>query len=103
MLCDRQNTSDKQASSKEFYGGKWNPYIQNISAVPEEHGTSHFCTVDKDRNAVSMTSTINGVFGSFLVSPSTGILLNNQMADFSDANTTSDVTPIHARKSYMVI
>ncbi|MBN8161843.1 gamma-glutamyltransferase, partial [Vibrio vulnificus] len=48
-----------------------------------DHGTSHFCIVDGERNAVSMTTTINFSFGAGLLSPSTGIVLNNEMGDFS--------------------
>lgn len=48
-----------------------------------DHGTSHFCIVDSARNAVSMTSTVNSQFGSGLLSTSTGIVLNNEMDDFS--------------------
>ena len=39
--------------------------------------------VDEGRNAVAMTSTINTAFGSKFISESTGILLNNEMDDFS--------------------
>jgi gamma-glutamyltranspeptidase/glutathione hydrolase/leukotriene-C4 hydrolase len=39
--------------------------------------------VDADRNAVAMTTTINFPFGSKLLSPSTGIILNNEMDDFA--------------------
>lgn len=49
----------------------------------EDHGTSHFCIVDGDRNAVSVTSTVNSVFGSGVLSTSTGIVINNEMDDFS--------------------
>ncbi len=45
----------------------------------EDHGTSHFSIIDKDRNAVSMTTTVNTLFGSAVVSPSTGILFNDQV------------------------
>ena len=45
--------------------------------------TQHLCTADAAGNWVSMTSTINTGFGSKVVIPGTGILLNNEMDDFS--------------------
>ncbi len=45
--------------------------------------TTHFCTADAQGNWVACTTTINTSFGSKVVIPGTGILLNNQMDDFS--------------------
>jgi gamma-glutamyltranspeptidase/glutathione hydrolase len=48
---------------------------------PEENGTSHFVTIDRDGNAVSYTSTIEGSFGSGIMID--GYYLNNELTDFS--------------------
>ena len=45
--------------------------------------TTHFCTADAEGNWVTCTTTLNTSFGSKVVVPGTGILLNNQMDDFS--------------------
>jgi gamma-glutamyltranspeptidase / glutathione hydrolase len=52
-------------------------------AHEEAAGTSHTVVVDRHGNAVSMTTTIEGVFGSRLMVR--GFLLNNQLTDFSFA------------------
>lgn len=46
-------------------------------------------TADASGLAVSMTSTINRAFGSRVMVPETGLVLNNQMNDFSVPNTTN--------------
>ncbi len=47
--------------------------------------TTHFCAADALGNVVSITATINTAFGSKVVIPGTGILMNNEMDDFSIA------------------
>ncbi|EPE07541.1 gamma-glutamyltranspeptidase [Ophiostoma piceae UAMH 11346] len=47
------------------------------------HGTSHVVTSDNSGLAISSTTTINTLFGSTLMTPKSGIILNNQMNDFS--------------------
>jgi gamma-glutamyltranspeptidase/glutathione hydrolase len=46
-------------------------------------GTSHLCVIDGDGNAVALTTTVNGYFGSGLRTPNTDVVLNNQIDDFS--------------------
>ena len=45
--------------------------------------TSHFSVLDKDGNRAAVTQTINTLFGSGFVPPGTGVILNNEMDDFS--------------------
>ena len=49
----------------------------------ESDQTTHYSVVDKAGNAVAVTYTLNTNFGSGIVAPGTGILLNNEMDDFS--------------------
>jgi gamma-glutamyltranspeptidase/glutathione hydrolase len=51
----------------------------------ESENTTHLTVVDQQHNVVSMTFTINGGFGAGVVTPGTGILLNNEMDDFAIA------------------
>ncbi|WP_326913469.1 gamma-glutamyltransferase [Sphingopyxis chilensis] len=48
-------------------------------AIPEQ-GTTHFVTVDAAGNVVSMTSTVESIFGSQLIA--NGYFLNNELTDF---------------------
>ncbi|MFS4438572.1 gamma-glutamyltransferase [Paracoccaceae bacterium GXU_MW_L88] len=49
----------------------------------ESNETTHFSIMDKDGNAVSNTYTINFSYGSGMVADGTGVLMNNEMDDFS--------------------
>jgi len=51
--------------------------------IEESSQTTHFSIVDKWGNAVSNTYTLNGSYGSGVVIEGTGILMNNEMDDFS--------------------
>lgn len=53
------------------------------SAASEGHNTTHFSIVDAQGNAVSLTYTLNDWFGARVTPAGTGILLNDEMDDFS--------------------
>ena len=55
------------------------------SLLPESDNTTHFSLIDADGNMVSATLTVNLPYGSAFAPPGTGILLNNEMDDFSAA------------------
>lgn len=58
--------------------------VGKIIAQPKESTeTTHISIVDKDGNAVSVTTTLNGLYGSKVVVSGAGFLLNNEMDDFS--------------------
>lgn len=90
----------------------------NVSSIhPETLGTTHISVITKDGSSVSVTSSINHVFGAMVYSPSTGIILNNQLADFCISSLSqplragqqppSSMTPAiflsHDKKSQLVI
>ncbi|KAL8743996.1 MAG: hypothetical protein Q9190_003716 [Brigantiaea leucoxantha] len=49
----------------------------------ETPGTSHIVTADASGMAISLTTTVNLLFGSQLMVPETGVIMNNEMNDFS--------------------
>ena len=65
----------KATPSKEVKPGSPQPY--------ESDQTTHFSVMDKSGNVVSATYTLNLNFGSGIVARGTGVLLNNEMDDFS--------------------
>jgi gamma-glutamyltranspeptidase / glutathione hydrolase len=50
-----------------------------------DHGTSNFCVVDRYGNVVDVTTTINTIFGAKLAVPTLGLILNDEMDDFTTA------------------
>lgn len=58
-------------------------YDPNGIEIYETPGTSHVVTADSFGMTISLTSTINLGFGSRLIVPETGLIMNNEMNDFS--------------------
>lgn len=59
------------------------PSTGHEAVFQERGGTAHTSTLDAHGTAVALTSTINTAFGSLVLVPGTGIILNNEMDDFS--------------------
>lgn len=57
----------------------------------EKMQTTHYSVMDKLGNAVSVTYTINGYFGSFVIAGDTGFLLNNELDDFTISPTAPNL------------
>jgi gamma-glutamyltranspeptidase/glutathione hydrolase len=51
--------------------------------VVESDETTHFSIIDKEGNAVSVTTTLNGAYGSKVYVDEIGVFMNNEMDDFS--------------------
>ncbi len=54
-----------------------------VAVKAESYNTTHFSVIDSAGNRVGATLTVNWIFGSGLVAKGTGVLLNNEMDDFT--------------------
>ena len=84
QLLTRINQAQYATLNSRFYGKKG--LTEQATQPPVlDHGTTHYAIMDHAGNMVSATETINTYFGSQAVVPGTGIVLNNEMDDFSKA------------------
>ncbi len=68
-----------------------NPKLEIPAGEPglfEHQSTSHLSVIDAEGNAVALSQTINYFFGSGLIVPGVGIIMNNEMDDFSTSPTS---------------
>ena len=75
--------SDKQATPSQLLG--------KINTVQQGDNTTHLSVLDQDGNRVAATLSINTLFGSGYMPAGTGVLLNNEMDDFSAKPGTANV------------
>ena len=83
------NVPQKTLTSKKYGKNIYDRILKNISPTEsniifsESEETTHFSVIDKWGNVVSNTYTLNTAYGSGIVPSGTGILMNNEMDDFS--------------------
>lgn len=89
-LVDRATLIDRDSAADEVTPGDPSSYVSGdagkwkalgADASPEPPSTSHFVIVDSSGRVVSMTTTVEFAFGSHLMAG--GMILNNQLTDFS--------------------
>lgn len=81
----RQKFNPKTTFPPRHYADLLDPIEMQIL----DSGTSHMSAVDAQGNVVALTSTVNLSFGSKILSPLTGVIMNNEMDDFSSPNQTN--------------
>merc|ERR1712018_150180 len=82
ILAKAKINDTSTSNDPNFYGGDF--------VAPTDAGTSHTSVVAPNGDAVSVTSTVNGYYGSVIMSPTTGIIMNNEMDDFSSPDVTNE-------------
>jgi len=73
----RSDIGDRATRSTDLRFG------DSVSLPKEGAETTHFSVIDKEGNAVAVTTTLNGYFGNKMVVEGAGFFLNNEMDDFS--------------------
>ncbi|KAH8685400.1 gamma-glutamyltransferase [Tricladium varicosporioides] len=91
----RSRISPKKTFNVSHYYDKPHPHTHphhphHNSFLPENGGTSHIVTSDASGLSITLTTTVNLLFGSHLVVPETGVIMNNEMNDFSIPYTTNE-------------
>jgi gamma-glutamyltranspeptidase/glutathione hydrolase len=81
-LKNRAKLINSDSAMIEIFPGRFNKKNATINLeIAEKPSTTQISIIDKDKNAVSMTSSIEYLFGSVLMVD--GFMLNNQLTDFS--------------------
>jgi gamma-glutamyltranspeptidase/glutathione hydrolase len=86
-LTSTEYASRRRAEIDPARAKKYEP--GDVGTEPQG-STTHLSVIDGKGNAVAVTCTIEQPFGSAVVAPGTGFLLNNEMTDFDDPGTANE-------------
>ena len=81
--------------------GDFSSFQPAPSPKAESGTTTHISVIDAKGNAVALTCTIEQEFGSAVVAPGTGFLLNNELTDFGKPGTANEALPGKRPRSSM--
>ena len=82
---DHCSSNDEDVQDPEHYGAK--------EDLTEDHGTCQHSFLSPDGDAVSVTASINLIWGCKFMSPSTGIIMNNQVTFYLFSFKRDMITP----------
>ncbi len=82
-LLSKKYADERRATIDSLMATPSSAVSHGIPPAHESDQTTHFSVIDKEGNCVSVTTTLNGLFGSKVVVEGAGFLLNNEMDDFS--------------------
>ncbi|KAJ5147471.1 hypothetical protein N7526_000823 [Penicillium atrosanguineum] len=107
-MDDYQKNMLKESTAAEIRSKISDTHTLDVSAYDpagleslDTPGTSHVTTADYTGMAVSLTSTINLHFGSKIMVPETGIIMNDEMNDFSIPNTSNEFGYIPSEANFI--
>ncbi len=98
--ADERRVEIDPNQAKSYPPGDFAATTADNADNPNGH-TTHISVVDADGNSVALTCTIEQEFGSAVVAPKTGFLLNNEMTDFGDPGTANEPEPFKRPRSSM--
>ncbi len=82
-LISKEYAAQRRAMIDEKHARPSSEVREGTAPKVESFETTHFSILDNEGNAVASTQTVNFLFGSAVVAPGTGVLLNDEMDDFA--------------------
>lgn len=83
MLQDKKRLDRLAATIDRSSASSSADLLKGSPPVKESEQTTHYSVIDSHGNGVAVTTTLNGSFGSKVLVPAAGFLLNNEMDDFT--------------------
>ncbi len=96
-LISKEYAGERRALIDMAHAGSFGPGLGPYTGG----STTHISVIDRNGNAVAVTCTIEQEFGSAVVAPGTGFLLNNEMTDFGAPGTANEARAFKRPRSSM--